>query len=93
MSALVTAPRIIRSALRSFYRNGWLSVAATGIVTFSLVLVSIFALLLLLGTNVISAIQSKIDVEVFFKDLDLERGDSLVAHGWAMEEDLRTLNK
>jgi hypothetical protein len=32
-------------------------------------------------------------VEVFFKDLDLERGDSLVAHGWAMEEDLRTLNK
>ncbi|MDP4000051.1 MAG: permease-like cell division protein FtsX [bacterium] len=68
MSALVTGPRIVRAALRSFYRNGWLSVAATGIVTFSLVLVSIFALLLLLGTNVISAIQSKIDVEVFFKD-------------------------
>lgn len=26
-----------------------------------------------------------------FKDLDLGRGDSLVAFGWAMEEDLRTL--
>jgi hypothetical protein len=28
-----------------------------------------------------------------FKDLDLGRGDSLVAFGWAMEEDLRTLSK
>ena len=26
-----------------------------------------------------------------FKGLDLGRGDSLVAFGWAMEEDLRTL--
>jgi hypothetical protein len=26
-----------------------------------------------------------------FKGLDLERGDSLIAFGWAMEEDLRTL--
>lgn len=68
MSALVTGPRIGRAALRSFYRNGWLSVAATAIVTFSLVLISIFALLLLLGTNVITAIQNKIDVEIFFKD-------------------------
>ncbi|HEY8109015.1 MAG TPA: permease-like cell division protein FtsX [Patescibacteria group bacterium] len=68
MSAVVTGPRIVRAALRSFYRNGWLSVAATAIVTFSLVLVSIFALLLLLGTNVIAAIQNKIDVEIFFKD-------------------------
>ena len=28
-----------------------------------------------------------------FKDLDLGRGDSLIAFGWAMEEDLRSLNK
>jgi len=28
-----------------------------------------------------------------FKDLDLGRGDSLVAFGWAMEEDLRSLSK
>ena len=28
-----------------------------------------------------------------FKDLDLGRGDSLIAFGWAMEEDLRGLNK
>jgi hypothetical protein len=28
-----------------------------------------------------------------FKGLDLGRGDSLVAFGWAMEEDLRTLSK
>ncbi len=68
MSLLVTGPRLFKSAFTSFYRNGWLSVAATGIVTFSLVLVSIFALLLLLGTNVITAIQEKIDVEVFFND-------------------------
>lgn len=63
-----TLPRIIRSGVFSFYRNGWLSVAATGIVTFSLVLVSTFVLLLLLGQSVIQNIQQKIDVEVFFKD-------------------------
>ncbi|MDP9211684.1 MAG: ABC transporter permease [bacterium] len=68
MSVFVTGPRLIKSAFTSFYRNGWLSVAATGIVTFSLVLVSIFALLMLLGTNVIAAIQEKIDVEVFFNE-------------------------
>ncbi len=68
MSVFVTGPRLIKSAFTSFYRNGWLSVAATGIVTFSLVLVSIFALLMLLGTNVITAIQEKIDVEVFFNE-------------------------
>lgn len=66
--AVSSLPRIIRSGVVSFYRNGWLSVAATGIVTFSLVLVSTFVLLLLLGQSVIQNIQQKIDVEVFFKD-------------------------
>ena len=66
--SLPTLSRIIRSGFVSFYRNGWLSVAATGIVTFSLVLVSTFVLLLLLGQSVIQNIQQKIDVEVFFKD-------------------------
>jgi hypothetical protein len=32
-------------------------------------------------------------LEELFKGLDLGRGDSLVAFGWAMEEDLRTLSK
>jgi hypothetical protein len=32
-------------------------------------------------------------LEEHFKGLDLERGDSIVAFGWAMEEDLRTLSK
>lgn len=64
----VTLPRIIKAGVVSFYRNGWLSVAATGIVTFALVLISIFVLLLLLGRSVITEIKQKIDVEVFFND-------------------------
>jgi hypothetical protein len=32
-------------------------------------------------------------LEEHFKGLDLGRGDSLIAFGWAMEEDLRTLSK
>lgn len=63
-----TLPRLIKAGIVSFYRNGWLSVAATGIVTFALVLISIFVLLLLLGRSVITEIQHKIDVEVFFND-------------------------
>lgn len=65
---LTTLPRLFKAGFVSFYRNGWLSVAATGIVTFTLVLISIFVLLLLLGQNVITSIQQKIDVEVFFND-------------------------
>lgn len=65
---LTTWPRVIKAGFVSFYRNGWLSVAATGIVTFTLVLISMFVLLLLLGQNVIKSIQQKIDVEVFFND-------------------------
>lgn len=63
-----TLPRLFKAGFVSFYRNGWLSVAATGIVTFTLVLISIFVLLMLLGQNVITSIQQKIDVEVFFND-------------------------
>src|SRR6266498_1633325 len=66
--AFITLPRVVKAGIVSFYRNGWLSVAATGIVTFTLVLISIFVLLLLLGRSVISEIQQKIDVEVFFND-------------------------
>lgn len=65
---LSSLPRVAKSGFTSFYRNGWLSVAATGIVTFALVLVSIFAMLLLLGNDVVKSIQSKIDIEVYFKD-------------------------
>ena len=61
-------PRVIKSGFVSFYRNGWLSVAASGIVTFALVLISVFVLLLLLGSSVVTSIQQKIDVEVFFND-------------------------
>src|SRR5438477_359432 len=68
MAALTTLPRVAKAGFTSFVRNGWLSVAATGIVTFALVLVSIFAMLLLLGNDVVKTIQNKIDVEVYFKD-------------------------
>ena len=68
MSALTTLPRVAKAGFTSFIRNGWLSVAATGIVTFALVLVSIFAMLMLLGNDVVKTIQNKIDVEVYFKD-------------------------
>lgn len=61
-------PRVIKAGFTSFYRNGWLSVAASGIVSFALVLISIFVLLLLLGSSVVTSIQQKIDVEVFFND-------------------------
>ncbi len=63
-----TLPRLFKAGFVSFYRNGWLSVAATGIVTFTLVLISIFVLLMLLGQNVIQELQKKIDVEVFFNE-------------------------
>lgn len=68
MSAVTSIPRVAKAGFTSFIRNGWLSVAATGIVTFSLVLISIFAMLLLLGGNVVTYVQQKIDIEVFFKD-------------------------
>lgn len=61
-------PRVFKAGLQSFYRNGWLSVAASGIVTLTLVLITIFVLLLMLGNTVVKNIQQKIDIEVFFND-------------------------
>ncbi len=64
----VTLPRIIKSGLQSFVRNGWLSVAASGIVSLTLVLISIFVILLMLGSVVVSNIKDRIDIAVFFND-------------------------
>ena len=64
----VTLPRIIKSGLQSFVRNGWLSVAASGIVSLTLVLISIFVILLMLGSVVVTNIKERIDIAVFFND-------------------------
>ena len=65
---LASFVRVFKSGLVSFWRNGWLSVAATGIVTFTLVLISIFLLILIVGNSLVKSIAEKIDIEVFFND-------------------------
>lgn len=59
--------RLIKAGWRSFWRNGWLSVATVSVMVLTLFVVSILTLLNLLAVNVLDNLQSKMDVSVYFK--------------------------
>lgn len=69
----VSFNRILRSALASFKRNGWLTIAAIFIMTQALLIISIFASLNVVISSSIKAINERIDVAVFFKETAPEK--------------------
>lgn len=64
----ISLVRIFKSALASFRRNGWLTIAAIFIMTQALLIISIFASLNVVIGASIQAINERIDVAVFFKE-------------------------
>ena len=59
--------RVIKSGLTNFGRNIWLSLAATMVMTITLVIFSTLFLLFMLTRYSISTIQNTVDVSVYFK--------------------------
>lgn len=58
--------RIFRLGLMNFWRNRWLSLAATLMMTLTLLIISFFAVLNLGVKNLSEALRNRIDVEVYF---------------------------
>lgn len=72
--------RIVKLGITNFWRNRWLSFAATLIMTLTLIIITIFVILTLVIGRTTDAIRAKMDVSVYFKDtattdqiIDLQR--------------------
>ncbi|OQA03862.1 MAG: Cell division protein FtsX [bacterium ADurb.Bin400] len=65
---LISLYRVIRTALKSFWRNRWLTLAATLIMCLTLVTISFFISLLFVTNKTTEALRSKVDMSVYFED-------------------------
>lgn len=60
--------RAIRSGATHFWRNIWLSLAATGVMVLTLAMLSLLMVVSILGQNILAGIESKVDITVFMAD-------------------------
>lgn len=65
---LTTLYRIIKTSLKSFWRNWWLSVAATLIMILTLITISFFISLLVITNRTTESLKDKADLIVYFND-------------------------
>lgn len=72
-----TFKRVIKSGFKNFWRNGWLSTATIGVMVLTLMVISILLMLNIVASGVLSNLQSKIDISVYFK-LEANEEDILV---------------
>ena len=63
----VTLQRIIKSGLKSFWRNGWLSAATISIMVLTLIVITTLLMVNLVASVVLKNLQEKIDISVYFK--------------------------
>lgn len=74
---LINFKRTIKSGLKSFWRNGWLSTATISIMVLTLLVITTLLMLNLVASAVLKNLQEKIDVSVYFK-LEANEEDILV---------------
>jgi cell division transport system permease protein len=67
-----TARRIVRFGIQNYIRNGWLSLAATIMMTMTLFVVSVFALQTYVIKTTIGSIQEKLDMAIYLTDTPSE---------------------
>lgn len=58
--------RVFKTALVNFWRNGSINIATTGIMTVTLLSISILVILTFLGNSLVENFKSKIDISVYF---------------------------
>lgn len=63
-----TLSRIFHLGLMNFWRNRWLSLAATLVMTLTLLIISVFVIMSLVVNKTTDSIREKIDISVYFKD-------------------------
>src|SRR5687768_10046309 len=65
---LLTLGRAFREGGIHFWRNVWLSLAATAVMMLTLVMVSVLLIVSVLGQNLLTSIESKVDMTIFMAD-------------------------
>lgn len=63
-----TSSRIFKLGLTNFWRNRWLSLAATLVMTLTLLIIGIFIILTSVVNKTTESIREKIDISVYFND-------------------------
>ncbi len=59
--------RTLKQGLINFWRNGWLSLAATSVLMLSLYTIGVFSVITISADQIIKQVENKIDVSVYFK--------------------------
>lgn len=65
---LVSFYRILKTSMTSFWRNRWLSLAATLMMVLTLFIISFFVSILLVTNKTAESLRSKVDMSVYFND-------------------------
>lgn len=73
----VNFKRTIKSGLKSFWRNGWLSAATVSVMSLTLLVIAMLLMLNVVASAILINLQEKIDVSVYFK-LEASEEDILV---------------
>jgi len=60
--------RVLKLGLTNFWRNRWLSLAATLVMTLTLIIISTFAIMTLVISKTTDSIRDKMDISVYFND-------------------------
>lgn len=60
--------RVVRWGLLHFWRNVWISLAATGVLVLTLAMLGILLIVTVVGRESLQAVERKVDVTVFFAD-------------------------
>jgi len=66
--------RGIKSGVRNFFRNGWLSIATISIIVLTLFIINAVFIITLIAKNTLEDLQQKIDVNIYFKGEAEETG-------------------
>lgn len=64
---LLTHSRIMRYGIRNFTRNAWLTVAATAVMTITLLILFVSAAVSHMLTNTVVNLREKVDISIYFK--------------------------
>lgn len=70
--SITTLQRVFKLGLTNFWRNRWLSAAGTFVMTLTLFIISIFAILSLVVITTTNAVKEKVDMIVYFDDVASE---------------------
>ena len=59
--------RTIKQSFVSFWRNGWLSIAAVSVLILSLYAIGVLSVMTMTTNNLLKEVESKLDISVYFK--------------------------